>query len=248
MPSTNRRSPRMFGNACSNPCVYGWAGPLPARPSAGNSVVTDASSTSAARVHDRDAIARLGQDREVVRDEDHRQSQALAEVAQQRQDLRLCHDVERGDRLVGQHQLRPARQAPSRSSRAAACRPRARAGSRGARSPGMPTASSSSVTRPRPSVVDVSFSCRRIGSRSWSPMRCTGFRAFIAPWKTTEIFRQRSSLELLFGQRQDIDAAERGCARSRWRSPAAAAGSRARSSSSRSRTRRPARAPARLRA
>ena len=50
--------------------------------------------------------------------------------AEQLEDLRLDRDVERGGRLVGDEQRRAGRRAPSRSSRAAACRPRAGADSR----------------------------------------------------------------------------------------------------------------------
>ena len=63
---------------------------------------------------------------------------SLLQLAHQVEDLRLDRDVERGGRLVGDQQLRARRRAPSRSSRAAACRPRAGAGTarRGAPAPG----------------------------------------------------------------------------------------------------------------
>ncbi len=55
---------------------------------------------------------------------------------------------------------------------------------------GIPTSSSSSPARLRddsrgwPSRIS-------IGSAIWSPIRCTGLSAFIAPWNTIEISRHR---------------------------------------------------------
>ena len=53
------------------------------------------------RVHDRHPPAHCGERREVVRDEDGRQPEALLEVLEQPQDLRLDHHVERSGGLVG---------------------------------------------------------------------------------------------------------------------------------------------------
>ena len=64
-----------------------------------------------------------------------------------RQDLPLHHHVERGGRLVHDDDLRVAARAPSRSSRAAACRRTAGAGTRRSRSAEMPTSLSSSRAR-----------------------------------------------------------------------------------------------------
>ena len=44
--------------------------------------------------------------RQVVRDEDDRQPELVLELREQVDDLRLDRDVERGDRLVGDDQLR----------------------------------------------------------------------------------------------------------------------------------------------
>ena len=62
----------------------------------------------------------------------------------QLENLRLNRHVERGRRLVGDQQLRAGTTAPSRSSRAGACRRRTRADSRrrAVRASGMPTVSS----------------------------------------------------------------------------------------------------------
>ena len=101
-----------------------------------------ASSTIAARIHHRDPVGDLGDDAEVVGDQDDRRCRSSRlQLAQQVEDLRLDRDVERGRRLVGDQQRRARRRAPSRSSRAGACRPRAGADSRrrGARASGMRT-------------------------------------------------------------------------------------------------------------
>ena len=58
-----------------------------------------------ARVHQRDAMRHLGDDREVVGDEQHRHLLRRLELLQQIQDLRLDRDVERGRRLVGDHDV-----------------------------------------------------------------------------------------------------------------------------------------------
>ena len=63
-----------------------------------------------ARVHHRDPVTGLRDHGQVVRDEDHREPQLRSQVAQQLQDLGLDHHVQRGHRLIGDHQLRPAGQ------------------------------------------------------------------------------------------------------------------------------------------
>jgi len=60
----------------------------------------------AAGVHDRDAIGYVRDDGEIVRDEEHRQSEFMAEVVEQVEDLLLDSDVERGGGFVGDEQLR----------------------------------------------------------------------------------------------------------------------------------------------
>src|SRR3954447_5933165 len=59
-----------------------------------------------ARVHDRHPVAGLGHDPEVVRDQEQRRAEALAQVGEDAQDLRLDDHVERGRRLVRDEQLR----------------------------------------------------------------------------------------------------------------------------------------------
>src|SRR3712207_8524095 len=54
-----------------------------------------------AAMHDRDAVADLRRDAQIVRDEQHGEAEAAADVVEELQHLRLHRDVERGDRLVG---------------------------------------------------------------------------------------------------------------------------------------------------
>ena len=63
-----------------------------------------------ARVHHRDPVAGLGEHPEVVGDQDQRQPKLLAQALEQLQNLRLHDHVERGRRLVGDHERRAAGQ------------------------------------------------------------------------------------------------------------------------------------------
>jgi hypothetical protein len=63
-----------------------------------------------ARVHDRHSVGHLDQDRQVVRDEQHRQAELPLQPFEQLEDLRLDHDVQRGRRLVGDDEARAARE------------------------------------------------------------------------------------------------------------------------------------------
>src|SRR5208282_2805871 len=59
-----------------------------------------------AGVHDGDAIGDVRNDGEIVRDEEHRQSEFVAKVVEQVEDLLLDGDIESGGGLVGDEQLR----------------------------------------------------------------------------------------------------------------------------------------------
>src|SRR2546422_791961 len=61
-------------------------------------------------IHDRHRIARLRHHAEVVRDQDHREVELPLEALEEFEDLRLDHDVERGHRLVRDHDPRVARE------------------------------------------------------------------------------------------------------------------------------------------
>ena len=56
-------------------------------------------------VHDHDAVRELEQQREVVGDEEHREPELLPQLGDLREDLALDDDVERGRRLVHDHDL-----------------------------------------------------------------------------------------------------------------------------------------------
>ena len=89
------------GSASSSPSVYGCCGC--ANSSSGRRLLD-----GAAGVHDQDPVGDVGDDAEVVGDEQDRGAEPLAEVAQQVEDPRLDRHVERGGRLVGDQQLRVA--------------------------------------------------------------------------------------------------------------------------------------------
>ena len=57
-----------------------------------------------AGIHDVDPVAELGDDAEMVRDDDDDAVEVAAQLAQQMDDLRLHRHVERGGRLVGDQQ------------------------------------------------------------------------------------------------------------------------------------------------
>ena len=63
-----------------------------------------------AGVHHRDPVAHAGDDAEVVGDQQHGDAEALLQVGEEVEDLRLDRDVERRRRLVGDEQLGFARQ------------------------------------------------------------------------------------------------------------------------------------------
>ena len=63
-----------------------------------------------AAVHDQDVVGEFGDDAEVVRDHDDGGVELLLKIPQQVQDLRLHRHVQRRRRLIGDQQLRIARQ------------------------------------------------------------------------------------------------------------------------------------------
>ena len=144
-----------------------------------------------ARVHDRDPVAGLGEHPEVVRDQDQRQPEPFAQALEQLQHLRLHDHVERGGGLVGDHQRgvagerqrdhHPLALAPGELVRVAMTESR-----------GEPdgleqlVGALAHVARARVGA------CRLIASANWSSTRCTGSSEFIAPWKTSEMWRQRT--------------------------------------------------------
>ena len=61
-----------------------------------------------AGVHDDDLVGDVGDDAEIVRDQDHRRVELVLQAADQLDDLRLDRHVERGRRLVGDQHVRVA--------------------------------------------------------------------------------------------------------------------------------------------
>ena len=89
------------GTPPSSFCVYGWRGVV--KTSLDRALLGDP-----AGVHDQHPVARLGDDRQVVGDEDQRQAELVAEALEQLEDLGLDHDVEGGRRLVADDDRRVA--------------------------------------------------------------------------------------------------------------------------------------------
>ncbi len=65
-----------------------------------------------AQVHDRDRVAHVGHDRQVVGDHEVRHSELALQFGEQVQDLRLRRHVERGDRFVEHEELGPDAEGP----------------------------------------------------------------------------------------------------------------------------------------
>ena len=124
-----------------------------------------------AGIHHDHALRGLGDDAHRVGDQHDRHAEARLHLAEQVEDLRLDGDVERGRRLVGDQQLRVAGRAPSRSSRAGACRRRTGADSRarGAAALGMCTSCSISTVALERRLAGDRPSCRRSASAICSP-------------------------------------------------------------------------------
>src|SRR5438105_2163969 len=61
-----------------------------------------------AGVHDRGLVAQLGDDAEIVRDEQHREPELAGERSQESQNLQLRGHVDRGGWLVRDDETRPA--------------------------------------------------------------------------------------------------------------------------------------------
>ena len=97
----SRRDPRAIGVTCEQHLRVGM-------PRALDDVGGGARLDRLARVHHHHLVAELRHHAEVVGDEEHRHAEVAREVAEQSQDLQLRGHVERGRRLVGDHELRPA--------------------------------------------------------------------------------------------------------------------------------------------
>ncbi len=93
----------MCGSDPRSASVYGMLGPVE---EIGHRRLLD----DLAGVHDEHLLGRLGDHAHVVRDDDHRHPVVSAELVEGLEHARLDGDVERGGRLVGDQQLRAARE------------------------------------------------------------------------------------------------------------------------------------------
>ena len=181
--SSVRRSAWMFGNAAEQLLRVRM-------PRRREDPLTGPSSATLPGVHDQRPVAGLGDDRQVVGDEDQRQPELAAEALEQLEDLGLDHDVERGRRLVADDDGRVAGEG-HRDHRALAhaARQLVRIGV------GALARDADELEQlPGPALARRSCGSPRrisIGSAICSPIRRTGFSAFIAPWKTMLISRHR---------------------------------------------------------
>ncbi len=111
-------------------------------------------------------------------------SSSSLQLLQQLQDLILDRHVERRRRLVAEDQLRLCRRARSRSSRAGASRPTARAGTPRRAAPDRGCRPAASARAPAPSPARRDCPSRTSGSSAiCSPTRITGLSAVIGSWK-----------------------------------------------------------------
>ncbi len=138
-------------------------------------------------------VAHLGDDRQVVRDEDQRQAEVVREAHQQ-----LAGSAPAPSRRAPSSARRRAapwarRRAPSRSPPAGACRPRTRAGSGRRACPRCRPARAARAAWARAARPEA-IPCSSIGSTICAPIVLTGLNAFIAPWKTIAMSRQRCGL------------------------------------------------------
>ena len=139
-------------------------------------------------VHHQHAVGDVGDDAEVVGDEHDRRARRVAEVTQLAQDLGLDRHVQRGRRLVGDQQLRRARER-HRDHHALAhpARELVRVGPRALGRPWDPDPSQQLAPPLEAAPARESGSCARIGSAIWSPTRKTGSSEDIGSWKTIAI-------------------------------------------------------------
>jgi hypothetical protein len=86
------------------------SGGLPGMAGRADNVAHAADLHDAPRIHDGNAVRHLDRHRDVVRDEDHGQTELALQLAQQQQDLHLDGGIERGGRLVGEQDARTTRQ------------------------------------------------------------------------------------------------------------------------------------------
>ena len=146
----------------------------------------------AAGVHDHHVRRGLGDDAEVVRDQDHADVELLLHAVDQLEDLRLHGHVERRRRLVGDQHVRVVDErhrdhralahAARELVRVVARAARARSGSRPRRA---------ARRRARSPACFETFACAWTASAIWSPTRYIGCRHANGSWKIIEMSRPR---------------------------------------------------------
>ena len=157
--------------------------------------------------HDADAVGELRHQREVVGDEQDREAEPRLEVEDLLQDLALHDDVERRGRLVHDHQLRIERQRDGEHDALAhaagklvrvVVEPRRRDADQ-----------REELSRRAPAPFRGSTPvCRASTSRNCSKIVITGFREFMALWKTIDAMRQRQAASCASIEGQDVLAVD----------------------------------------
>ena len=170
-------------------------------------------STIAPGVHHDDVVGELGDDAEVVGDEDDRGAGLLAQRAHQLEDLRLDRHVERGRRLVGDQQLRLAGQRHrDHHALAHAARELVRIVVEAlARATGCAPGAASRSPRLR-AFGELSGRWRTMPSTIWSPIVNAGLSEVIGSWKIIAIRSPRSSRIAAADKLQQVDAVEQDLA------------------------------------
>ena len=165
------------------------------------------SSAIAAGVHHGRRLAGLRDDRQVVRDQHDREAELVGEPHEQLQDLRLHHHVERGRGLVGeQHPRIAGERHRDRRALAHAARELVREAPRalGADADELEQLAAARLRGAARSPMP----CSSIASTIWLPMRCTGLKAFIAPWKTIAMSVQRCGRTRVLAAGEDVLAVQ----------------------------------------
>ena len=191
MPESFTRGPRSRGNEPSSPRVYGCA--------ARRRICSRDRLDDLPRVHDHHPVGDLEQQRQVVGDEQDREPESVLELEDLGQDLALDDHVERGRRLVHDHDLGLDRERHrDHHALAHAARELVRIAARGARGGSRPSRSARRSAR--------AFARRRAGGGR-RPRRAAGRRR-AAPGSASS---SRSG-------RRSRSRASAACA-SGWRSP-----------------------------
>ena len=164
-----------------------------------------------ARVHDRDPVGDLEQQREVVRDEENREAALASGGPGSAGGSRAGHDVERRRRLVHDHELRLERERHRDDhalAHAARELVRIRVDAAAVDADDLEQVAGARRARRASRSARAPASCRRTAS----PTRSTGLSAFIALWNTIETLRQRNFRSSSWLEPREVLAAEEDAA------------------------------------